>query len=154
MRYFAVILALVVLAALAGCGSTVAQNPSTTGSTGPSSTAASSEAATTSQSTATTGQATTTAVSSGQAASNVWTNLSPRGTLPSVRAGHLMVYDSATRRVIMFGGFDESASDGYLPLNDTWAYDPSANTWTNLTPPDAAVRALGPVDGLRPGHPR
>ncbi len=39
-----------------------------------------------------------------------------------------MVYDSGASRVILFGG----GADTYL--NDTWAYDPSANTWTILNP--------------------
>ena len=61
-------------------------------------------------------------------ASRTWTNLQPSGS-PSVRAGHCMVYDPATRRVIMFGGSGMGST-----LNDTWAYDPAANSWTNLRP--------------------
>ena len=41
-----------------------------------------------------------------------------------------MAYDPSTGLVIMFGG---SISVPGL-LNDTWAYDPAANTWTNLRP--------------------
>jgi N-acetylneuraminic acid mutarotase len=39
-----------------------------------------------------------------------------------------MVYDSATGKVILFGGF--AGSHGLLA--DTWEYDPSANTWHQL----------------------
>ncbi|MCX5977648.1 MAG: hypothetical protein NTV33_12730 [Coprothermobacterota bacterium] len=41
---------------------------------------------------------------------------------------HAMVYDSARGKVILFGGFIGSY------LNDTWSYDPVANSWTNLNP--------------------
>jgi N-acetylneuraminic acid mutarotase len=61
---------------------------------------------------------------------NTWTNLSPSGAIPSARQGASMVYDPSTRSLIMFGG--ETTGGG--SLNDTWAYDPTANTWTNLSP--------------------
>jgi len=38
-----------------------------------------------------------------------------------------MVYDSAGKKVIMFGGAGGAG-------NDTWAYDPTANSWTELHP--------------------
>ncbi len=132
MKYLAVVLALVALAAL-GCGKGVAQNPSTASLTVPSTATTSSAPLATSQSTTTTNQVTTTAVSSSQGATNTWTNLNPSGALPSIRAGHSMVYDSSSNRVIMFGGLDETNGTN-VPLNDTWAYDPPANTWTNLNP--------------------
>jgi N-acetylneuraminic acid mutarotase len=64
-------------------------------------------------------------------AANTWTKLSPSGSLPSARANQAMAYDPDTAQVIMFGG-----SDGYADdlLDDTWAYDPSVNTWTDLKP--------------------
>ena len=42
-----------------------------------------------------------------------------------------MVFDSGTGRVILFGGSDRTES---VYFNDTWAYDPGANTWTDLSP--------------------
>jgi N-acetylneuraminic acid mutarotase len=60
---------------------------------------------------------------------NTWTNLNPSGTLPSARSAAAMVYDPATQNLIMFGGETPGG-----PLNDTWAYDPTANTWTDLSP--------------------
>jgi N-acetylneuraminic acid mutarotase len=63
--------------------------------------------------------------------SNAWTKLSPAGSLPVARTGHALAYDPGTGKMIMFGGYD---SAGDLDLNDTWAYDPAANTWTNLSP--------------------
>jgi N-acetylneuraminic acid mutarotase len=68
---------------------------------------------------------------------NTWTNLSPSGLLPPVRGGQSMVYDSVAHRVIMFGGHGDS---GFL--SDTWAYDPSANKWSELGP-------TGPVPPVR-----
>ena len=62
-------------------------------------------------------------------ATSIWTNLNPSGILPSARGGQSMVYDPLVHKVIMFGG---SAASGRL--NDTWAYDPSINGWTNLSP--------------------
>jgi N-acetylneuraminic acid mutarotase len=62
-------------------------------------------------------------------AANTWTNLKPAGEVPSARAYHAMVYDSASGKVILFGGMDSATFQ-----NDTWTYDPAANTWTNLKP--------------------
>ena len=39
-----------------------------------------------------------------------------------------MVYDSKASRTILFGG--NAQGSGYL--NDTWAYDSAANSWTKL----------------------
>jgi N-acetylneuraminic acid mutarotase len=61
---------------------------------------------------------------------NSWTELKPAGSLPSARYGHSLVYSPATHRVIMFGGW---GGEDTVP-NDTWAYDPVANTWTDLRP--------------------
>ncbi len=74
-------------------------------------------------------------------AANTWTNLSPAGDGPSGRDRHSMVYDPATKRMILFGGWD-----GDYELNDSWAYDPAANTWTELAP---AGNAPSPRSGHR-----
>ena len=68
---------------------------------------------------------------------NTWTNLDPSGTLPEARYGRRMAYDSSSRRVIMFGG---SVADGSKFFDDTWAYDPAANTWTELSPGERCPR--------------
>ena len=70
-----------------------------------------------------------------------WTLLKPAGTEPPSRSGHAMVYDPVTHRLIMFGGSDDTGT----PLNDTWAYDPVANTWTKL-------KATGTLPPTRSGH--
>ncbi len=63
-------------------------------------------------------------------AANTWSELKPAGTLPSARANPAMAYDPATHRLIMFGGFDGTETR----FGDTWAYDPAANTWSELSP--------------------
>src|SRR4029079_18174991 len=49
---------------------------------------------------------------------------------PPGRASHVMVYDSANRRILMFGGRRQN-----VDLNDTWAY--ANNDWTQITTTDA-----------------
>jgi N-acetylneuraminic acid mutarotase len=63
-------------------------------------------------------------------AADAWTELKPSGKRPSARSGHAMAYDQAAHRLILFGGLDNTVA----PLDDTWAYDPVANTWTELDP--------------------
>ena len=62
--------------------------------------------------------------------SNMWTNMNPAAR-PSLRSEPAMTYDTQADRVILFGGRDQSG--GFWP-NDTWAYDFSTNTWTNMAP--------------------
>ncbi len=72
-------------------------------------------------------------------ATNAWTNLSPPAhpdlyVTPSSAA---MVYDAQADRIILFGG---CLKQGSCWPNQTWAYDPNANTWSQMTPvavPDA-----------------
>ena len=66
-------------------------------------------------------------------AANAWTDLKPAGSVPPERAGQSMVYDSASGKVMLFGG-NSGGGDYFILLNDTWAYDPTANTWTELHP--------------------
>ena len=62
-------------------------------------------------------------------AANTWTDLSPTGAVPSVRAFPAMAYDPSTQKVILFGGGTLMGA-----FNDLWAYDSAANTWTELEP--------------------
>ena len=62
-------------------------------------------------------------------AGSTWTELDPEGDLPPSRLGTCMVYDSSSGKVIIFGGTDMATC-----FNDMWAYDPAANTWTELKP--------------------
>jgi N-acetylneuraminic acid mutarotase len=70
---------------------------------------------------------------------NMWTNITP-AINPPVRETHTMAYDMESDRIIMFGGYNSS-----LFFNDTWAYDPNTNTWTNMSPqvsPSARVGSM------------
>src|SRR2546421_10262771 len=62
---------------------------------------------------------------------NTWANMNP-GNAPPARAFQAMAYDSQSDRVILFSGVDLAGNTTIL-LNDTWAYDFNANTWTNMT---------------------
>ena len=58
-----------------------------------------------------------------------WTRLQPSGTLPSARAFHSAVYDTASDAMIVFGGNDGTAK------NDVWKLSFAGNpTWTKLSP--------------------
>jgi N-acetylneuraminic acid mutarotase len=72
-------------------------------------------------------------------ATNKWTKLKPGGTLPAKRGGYAMTYDAVRRQVLLFGGMGETAV-----FNDTWSYDPAANTWTK-------VKVAGTVPSARYG---
>ena len=55
-----------------------------------------------------------------------WTLMKPAGGPPLPRFGHTLVFDSARRRLILFGG-----QSGTF-YSDVWAYDIAANTWNQL----------------------
>jgi N-acetylneuraminic acid mutarotase len=61
---------------------------------------------------------------------------------PPARWGAPMVYDSATGKLILFGGLAGSY-DGSDRFNDTWEYDPAAHAWKNLAPAGALPPARG-----------
>lgn len=65
-------------------------------------------------------------------ATGTWTEMRP-AVSPPARSRTSMVYDSASQRTVIFGG--------YVPMapgrNDTWAYDTANNTWTDMVPPVA-----------------
>jgi hypothetical protein len=58
---------------------------------------------------------------------NTWTNMKPSFS-PRQRSGASMVYDSQNKLMILFGGWTDIGGRS----NDTWSYDLSSNTWTNL----------------------
>jgi len=62
---------------------------------------------------------------------NTWHNMNPSGDKPSSRIDHAMVYDSTHDRTILFGG--SRLQDQYK--NDTWIYNYTDNSWTNVTNP-------------------
>jgi hypothetical protein len=80
-----------------------------------------------------------------------WFNVNVSGPTPPARVGHQMVYDSARKRVILFGGQTIQGSlfggqtlpsNSYL-LNDMWEWDGATRTWTQVTP------ASGPTPSPR-----
>ncbi|MHA2378176.1 MAG: Kelch repeat-containing protein [Candidatus Thorarchaeota archaeon] len=65
---------------------------------------------------------------------DTWTDRSPT-VAPSVRAGHMLAYDSESDRVILFSGYIRKDDvTGHICYNETWEYDYNSNTWTNLEP--------------------
>jgi N-acetylneuraminic acid mutarotase len=60
--------------------------------------------------------------------SNTWTQLTPTSS-PSARYGSSMVFDPSSGQIILFGGSYNGSN-----LDDTWSFDITANTWTELTP--------------------
>jgi hypothetical protein len=74
-------------------------------------------------------------------AANAWTKLEPTGDPPPGRSDAGLAYDRASGKVILFGGMGAD----FACLNDTWAYDPVANTWTAVTP-------IGEIPAARNAH--
>jgi hypothetical protein len=61
-----------------------------------------------------------------------WTEMKPE-TGPGKLAKHSMVYDPVSDKTILFGGryYD---SDKFTYMDETWIYDFTTNTWTDMTP--------------------
>jgi hypothetical protein len=57
---------------------------------------------------------------------------------PTVRICGLMVYDSESDVVLLYGGFDGTAGNP-----DLWAYDYNTNTWANMTPANSPPGRFG-----------
>jgi N-acetylneuraminic acid mutarotase len=70
----------------------------------------------------------TSSTSSLKQAAGTWTDLNPTNPPPG-QIMHVLVYCSSIRKMIMFSGADFRG-----PFDDTWSYDPAANTWTKLAP--------------------
>ncbi|MHA2143640.1 MAG: Kelch repeat-containing protein, partial [Candidatus Thorarchaeota archaeon] len=63
---------------------------------------------------------------------NTWTNMSPALAPPGM-SGAGMVYDSESDLIVLYGGWPDGGI--YSPaLVETWTYDLTSNTWTNVTP--------------------
>ena len=72
----------------------------------------------------------------------VWTQLSPTGAPAPVRYLHTAVYDPATNRMVVFGGYNGSYA------NDTWVLSNADGTggtpaWTQLSPTGTPPAARG-----------
>ena len=68
---------------------------------------------------------------------NNWTTLAPTSPVPPMFAGASMVYDPDSGKVVLHAGIRVFEDLCVRATNDTWLYDPLANTWTNVTPPDS-----------------
>jgi hypothetical protein len=68
------------------------------------------------------------------ATTETWTEVTPASGNPAARCLHSASYDAINHRMIMYGGQISGAQD------DIWAFDLTAETWTELTP---AVSPLG-----------
>jgi N-acetylneuraminic acid mutarotase len=64
---------------------------------------------------------------------NSWTNMAP-ATSPSAREYHAMAYDSENKVTVLFGGYGYNSTGDLDYLNDTWVYNYTDNTWTNMAP--------------------
>lgn len=63
-----------------------------------------------------------------------WTPLSPAGPRPSARAGHGLVLDSNSDRLVLFGGFDPASSTSFR-RNDVWVLPLGGPlSWQEVTP--------------------
>lgn len=77
-----------------------------------------------------------------------WSDLAPRGPLPSGRQEMGFSHDRKHGVVLLFGG--KPVNESSLPLDDTWLYEPAKNTWRELkssTGPRTHYKARPPVGG-------
>jgi len=70
-------------------------------------------------------------------ANNTWTPMNPT-TAPSARYQNGIVYDTANKVFVIFGGYT-----GSVRLADTWQYYISNNTWINMAPARAPTARNG-----------
>ena len=61
-----------------------------------------------------------------------WLGMGNAAPRPAARSGHDMVWHEARNRVVLFGG-----QGGPFVLDDTWEYDPIAQSWQPITTPVA-----------------
>ncbi len=62
-----------------------------------------------------------------------WTQVQPK-IAPSARYGGALVWDSTRSRAVLFGGMEKSQVGlPGIPKQDTWEWDPAAQTWTDRT---------------------
>lgn len=62
-------------------------------------------------------------------ASESWKNAYTSGG-PSMRSDASMAYDAGAKKVVLFGGYGRDE----VKCDDTWVYDVSSNTWTEMNP--------------------
>lgn len=87
------------------------------------------------------------------ALAGTFTQLIPDGAVgsPAARGRACIAWNPLSQKVVLFGGDTRGATPTLL--NDTWEYDPSTNTWTNLVTANApsarrwAAMAFDPATG-------
>lgn len=67
---------------------------------------------------------------------------------PPLRCNAPIVYDAATRSMVLFGGFNQAAA-----LNDTWVFDCEQNEWQPRKPKLAPPPMYQPAAASLPGEP-
>jgi hypothetical protein len=67
-------------------------------------------------------------------------------TEPPLRCNAPIVYDSATRAMVLFGGYDQASA-----LNDTWVYDCRRDRWEERRPRTAPPPMFAPAAAAVPG---
>jgi hypothetical protein len=79
-----------------------------------------------------------------------WTNVtSTAGTPPSGRAYTACAYDAADHYGLLFGG--TGGALGATPVNDTWEWNPTTSTWTQLIASGSTAGGSGPVKQFSDG---
>jgi hypothetical protein len=63
-----------------------------------------------------------------------WAQVKVAGPSPRGRIYHHMVYDEKNKKTVLFGGAGGKYGKDTTHLNDTWAFDSSTNTWTEMKP--------------------
>jgi N-acetylneuraminic acid mutarotase len=69
----------------------------------------------------------------------------PGGTWPPARFDHTLTLDSASQKLILFGG-----RDGSKTLGDTWVYDPTAKAWHEVKATPAPPARFGHASAYDP----
>jgi N-acetylneuraminic acid mutarotase len=83
-----------------------------------------------------------------------WTKVKIDGPSPRGRIYHHMVYDEKRKMTVLFGGAGGKYGKDTTHLNDTWVFDSSRNTWTEMkperspSPRDRGAMAYDSVNGV------
>lgn len=65
---------------------------------------------------------------------------------PPPRCNSPIVYDSSSKRMVMFGGYNQSAA-----LNDTWSFDCDRDQWEQVSPDRSPPPMSAPATAVLPG---
>ena len=62
---------------------------------------------------------------------HTWTPFDPPDPKPNLRYGTAAIFDPRARALVTFAGFTDEGR-----FDDTWAFDPDGNRWTDISPPE------------------